>query len=633
MTLNVSLGFSKTSSGGEGPISGITVHRFQLRDALSELFELSITLASTDPAVDMHAVVGEGVVVTFHDEPTEGQGTVEGIVRSVRQLTSAVVSTTTAGASTYEVVIVPPLWLTTRRRNHRIFEKKSAVDIVTEILADYGSKIPAPSKRIRKDPQVREYVVQYGETDYEFISRVLAADFLTSYFDHQNHGAYTLIDDTVQMTSGPGEAVPFLPPSNLTTPPPHVLNVVVASSIETSQARVRDYNYENSPNDLEGQDSKAPDGGHFKNEADLEAYMFEIGEFTDKGAGDERAKHHLEALRARARTYTLQANFTVGPGRRMKLGGHPRSDANDDFLVIRTRIICDDGAERGITPTPRPTAEFFLEGIKASVPFLPSPRPKPKIHGTQTGVVVNKDGDVDGDKGNVVADSMSRVKVRFQWQKQTDKSKKTRPVRVSQAWAGTKFGFFVMPRVGDEVVIAYLDGDPDEPLIVGRVHNSPKVNPINPEGAEKTISTWRSQTIGNPSGFNEVLMDDLLDKERLELHAQKDYKRTVEHDSTLIVKHDETLTVGGNKSDKINKAYSMSAGSVSISCGPYTLGASEIKETAKTTFVMEAGDQILLKVGGSSITLEPGGITIEAPKITIHANGVVDIDGSLIELN
>lgn len=649
MAFNITLGFPR--SAGVGPISGVVVHRYQLRDALSELFELSLEIASTDATLDFHSVIGESVVVGFPDDP--GQPQVQGIVKSVQQLSSTVAATGNQAASGYTILVVPPVWLTTRRRDHRLFEKKNAAQIVAEVLAGYGGRIPAPALRLSKQPQTRDYVVQYGETDWDFITRILATDFVATFFDHASQSAFTLVDDTSKMTTAPAAPTLFLPPSNLTTPPPHVFNVVLASNIETSTATVGDYDYEHPQLDLLGTRSAAPADGLFQGEADLEAFAFDIDEFADNAAGKERAGHLLESLRARARTFTMEANFTVGPGQQITIINHPRSDVNDTFLVLRSRVVLDDGAARGAVQTPPATASFVLECIPAAVPFLPVVRPKPRIHGTQTGTIV---GGADGD---VVADSMSRVHVLFKWERQKLASKKTRPVRVSQAWAGTAYGFFVLPRVGDEVVVAYLDGDPDEPIIVGRVHNGARVNPVDPEGQEgieKTISKWRSQTVGDPSGFNEILMDDLQAKERLELHAQRDYKSTVEHDAATLVKHDEALTVGGNKTDRITKGYSMSAGSVSIACGPYELHAKKIDIDSKSSFNVTAhgnifmhtdgdasfianGEMVLsaskirLNGGSSSIEISSSGITITGPKVTIHGDSLVDIDGALITLN
>ena len=626
MSFNVSLGFARFAGGG--PISGVVVHRYQLRDALSELFELSIELASTDPTLDFHTVAGEKIVVGFPDDPL--QPPIEGIVKGVRQLSSNPPSATGQSASGYAIDVVPALWLTTRRRDHRFFEKKGATDIVAEILAGYGGRIAPPVVRVAKAAPVREYVVQYGETDWEFIGRILAEDFITSFFDHASHGAFTLVDDTTRMTTAPAAPTPFIPPSNLTTPPPHVFNVVLSSNIETSATAVARLRLRAPAARARGQEEGGP------------GRRAVPGRARSRGLFLRRRRVHRSGRRRRARRAPARVAPRAGahvhaggelhrPARApdIDLSGHPRSDVNAAFLVVRTRVILDDGGERGLSAPAAPSATFLLECIPATVPFLPAPRPKPRIHGTQTGTVV---GGADGD---VVADSMSRVHVLFKWDRQKLASKKTRPVRVSQAWAGTGYGFFVMPRVGDEVVLAYLDGDPDDPMVVGRVHNAARVNPVDPEsqeGIQKTISKWRSQTLGDPAGFNEVLMDDLQNKERLELHAQRDFRSTVEHDATTLVRHDDALTVGHNKTDKIDKALTVQAGSVSVSCGPYSLSASKIKATAKTTIFVEAGDSLTEKApkieieGDSSVHVQGGDVLVEGGKITLKAGRQLDRD-------
>jgi type VI secretion system secreted protein VgrG len=238
-------------------------------------------------------------------------------------------------------------------------------------------------------------------------------------------------------------------------------------------------------------------------------------------------------------------------------------------------------------------------------------------------------------------------------------------VRVSQAWAGSGYGFFALPREGDEVVISYLDGDPDQPLVTGRVHNSERRNPIRTEDAKKPIAVWRSQTLGkDEQGYNEVLMDDSKGEERLNLHAQRDYTRIVEHDSTVYVKHNDFLTVDWNKTDKIKRAYSMSAGSVTIGCGPYDLRAKSVFIDSRTFIIAHAkgnigiqgkgdividaggetavqGAKIIIQNLGNSITIDDSGIKIKCKKLTIESEGVahvqsnaeVTIKGTTINLN
>lgn len=636
MALNVSLDFPTQKTH---PIAGVLVHRYQLREALSELFELSISIASTDPVIDVRSVVGQAAVVRFDDQPALTH--ITGIVRSVRQLSSVVLTSTDAAASMYELVIVPPLWLTTRRRDHRILQRMNAAAIVAEVLAGYGGRIAAPVTRFSKDPQIRDYVVQYGETDWEFITRVLSYDFIASFFDHDNESAYVLLDDSRKMLPSPVADTPFVPPSALVDPPPHIFNICVSSSIETSAATLRDYDYGHSQLSLDGHAQSLKDD-LFVNEGSLEAYAYEIGEFADGDVARERAEHWLEAVRTRARTFLLETNFSLAAGARISVYGHPRDDANGDFLVIRTRAIADDGVRAGLSTRATPTLTHLLECIPSSIPFLPTPRPKPRIYGTQTAKVV---GAVDG---ATEADSAGRVQVLFNWDRQRNIDKKTRPVRVAQAWAGTAYGFFALPRVGDEVVVTYLDGDPDEPLIVARVHNNLRTTPFNPSAPPyDTVSAWRSQTIGDAAGYNEILMDDRSAAERLELHAQRNFKSTTEHDSVTLVKHDKWITVGANASEQVHGAYTMQSGSVTVACGPYKLTSQ--KTTIEVSNDMELHAEYLYGVGkseillstpkltlaggGATITFEDGNITIEADTITLKATTLVDVDAAEITLN
>lgn len=240
-----------------------------------------------------------------------------------------------------------------------------------------------------------------------------------------------------------------------------------------------------------------------------------------------------------------------------------------------------------------------------------------------------------------------------------------RRVRVSQAWAGNGFGFVTLPRIGDEVVVSYADGDPDQPLVVGRVHNKTVPTPLNLP-VEKTQAVWRSRSFndGGPGdGYNRILMDDQTGAERLEIHAQRDFKSETGHDSVTTVGNNASSNVTGNSSHKVGGAYSLSSGSTSISTGAYSVSATTITESARTQMTLTAGDKrtdksanhflesgsfyvtlddvfqinaahlhafcgssIKLVCGGSSIVMTPGGIEITS-------SGIVEINGGLVKLN
>jgi type VI secretion system secreted protein VgrG len=410
------------------------------------------------------------------------------------------------------------------------------------------------------------------------------------------------------------------------------------------------------------------DAGYFTREARLEAYSFGVGRFKSSSVGDGQAERELAARRAYARTYTCEASFAMPPGYRFTLSGHPNADLNKQLLVVRSRVLVDDGTGPAGAGSKKQSTHV-LTCIDAQRSFFAPVKEKRRITGNQTAFVVGATPE-----GTVDVDDQGRVLLLFRWDRRdASADPPKRRVRVSQAWAGNGFGFVTLPRIGDEVVVSYDDGDPEQPLVVGRVHDKTVPMPLNLP-AERTQAVWRSRSFndGGPGdGYNRILMDDQTGAERLELHAQRDFKSETGHDSVTTVGNNASSTVAGNSTNKVSGSYSLSAGSTSISTGPYSLSASTITESARTDMTLTAGDKrtdesanhflksgsfyvtlddvfqinaahlhafcgssiklvcpgkIELICGGSSIVLTPGGIAITS-------SGIVTINGGLVKLN
>ena len=650
MPLNVTVSFPASADAAAVVANDLKVRRYELREAMSELFELTVEVLSTDPSIDEHAIVGQEVVVDFGDEPFLKE--IHGIVRQMEQRTAV-----QSGDSLYAWVIVPPLWLTTRRRDHRIFQDLSVPEIIDAVLFDatYGGRIAAPAKLLGVH-EARPYVVQYAETDWEFLSRILADEGIASFFDHAGGSAWTLVDDTSISAPSLTGSIPFSDTTQMNTDAPHVLAAVITSGLETSAVTLRDFDFEKPEFVLEAK--KAIDAtGAFKNETPLEAYTFEVGKFTTQAPGDARASRILEADRTSRRRVVCASSFALPPGIRMPLVDHPRADLAGDFLVVRARTVME-ADNRG-------THELDL--IDLANRFRPALRAKARIHGTQTAFVVGASGE------EIDVDKYGRVEVEFRWDRRDKHSGGTsRRVRVAQGWAGAGFGFVMLPRVNEEVIVAYLDGDPDEPMIVGRVHNAFVTTPLQlPK--DKAISVWRSKSTPKSDGYNQILMDDQAGAERLEIHAQRDFKQVTERDSETTVGRNEKRTVKGNRSlhvignqtEKIDgdkdidatgaldlhgKTVSIvadttmelySGAHMQISCGSnrddyttanhaveaeaiFVKGRSGVQVVAPKIHVF-GGSEIHLQVGGSSIHITADGIEIHGP--------VVDVKGSPIKLN
>ncbi len=482
MPLNVTVTFPSSRAASAALAEGLVVRRFELREAMGELFELTVEVLSPEPALSERAFVGHSMVVDVGDEPFVRE--VQGIVRRMVQRTAV-----PGGNSLYVWTIVPPLWLTTRRRDHRIFQNKSVPEIVEAVLTDptYAGRIAAPAKLLGEH-SAREYVVQYDETDWEFLCRILADAGIAAFFDHTNGSAWTLIDDTSALAPDlTGGAIPFRDPAHMNTVgTPHVLTAVISSNVETSTTTLRDYDFEK-PGFILQAKLATDDSAAFTREASLESYLFEVGSFTTQAPGDARARMRLEADRSPRRRIACTSSFALPPGTRLSLIDHPRDDLNTAFLVVRASTVMD-ADEHGA---------HELELMELAQRFRPARRPKPRIHGTQTAFVVGAAGE------EIDVDKYGRVEIEFRWDRRDRHAAGvSRRVRVAQGWAGAGFGFVMLPRVNEEVVVAYLDGNPDQPLIVGRVHNAQAATPLNLP-ADKAVSLWRSKSSPGSAGFNQ----------------------------------------------------------------------------------------------------------------------------------
>jgi type VI secretion system secreted protein VgrG len=650
MPLNLSFSFPTSPEASAVVAAGLKVQRYELREAMSALFELTIVVLSSDSAIDMAAVVGQPVAVRFDDEPFLHE--LRGVVRHAAQQTAV-----PTGDSKYVWTIVPPLWFATQRCDTRIFQDLTVAEILALVVADpaYGGRIPQAVEQLTGNETTREYCVQYGETDHDFLFRLLAEDGIASFFDHANGSAFTLIANTGEAIDLVGAPVPFSDPSNLNPivakdpTAPRISAVTFAAALTTSATTIRSWDFERPALVLE-EKFAGPAAGLLPNETALEAYTFEPGIIDRSPAAGQRAAERLQSLRSGARTLVCEASFSLPPGSRFTLADHPRADLNLDLLVVEAVSIVDFGGASTRTLTCLDRGELYI----------PAQRSKPRIHGVQSAIVVGAAGqEIDVDKHG-------RVQVEFHWDRRALHVGTTRRVRVSQGWAGAGFGFVMLPRVGDEVIVTYLDGDPDEPVIVGRVHNAASISPLQLP-AEKTVSVWRSKSSPGGSGFNEIRMDDAAGAERLWMHAERDFKLEIGRNSQTTVTQDQTITVGRHVIENVvgdqttdvvgamattatagmafatSGSFSASAhGDLTLVAGgdrtDHTVGsehhqATTIKLTADDdirleapTIMVTASAMMVLACGDSKIELYPGSI-----KIT--STGPVEVNGSLIKLN
>ena len=537
---------------------------FSVKEELSRPFQIEIVARSPSPDLDLETVVGQAAVLRvvglYGLSPAR---TWTGICARCEQT-----RVEPSGLSTYEITLVPTLWLLGRRRNHRLFQHLSHVDIARALLSEW--KVP---HTLALDPSAYpklELRTQYGETDLAFFSRMLEEAGVSYHFveDPEKGSALVLSDRPHAADPRPAPPLPFLdePPNAAQQSTQFVTAVRVHREVRKAKVVLRDFDFR-APDMPLFADAASPGGI----EARLEHYSYSPGAFLTEGhrpgdtpSADDKgvARHHqgagvglatrlLESERSGRRGIRLITNaYDIAPGVLFSMVGHPRSELSPDRRLLATGVHFH--GEVGKEWQSDVTALF------TDVAVRPAPdHQKPRIFGVQSAVVVGPSGD------RVHTDEHGRVRVQFHWDrdgKLDDASSCW--VRVSQPWAGGGYGMMNLPRVGHEVLVGFFEGNPDQPVIVGRVWNGKHQVPYKLP-ASKLVSAWKSD-----SSSNIILFDDTPKEEKFYTQAEKDRVGIVKKDEkyltggsrTVAIRKKETTLVGDKSERFAGKKHSITAG-------------------------------------------------------------------------
>jgi type VI secretion system secreted protein VgrG len=542
-----------TFASGE---TSLSVRRFAVEEALSTLFTVSVWARSSDPSIDLSTIVGQDAsfrIASGYAYALGGGARLwTGIVNSASQIQAE-----PTGLSTYFVRIVPRLWILTQRRNYRIFQHLSIPDIADKLLAEWGFEPAWKIHRAAYPPL--EYKVQYGESDYDFLSRILEEAGITFTFpdDDKQGSRLTLADEPEAAAPRAGPALPFVDNPNAASELEYVSRVRLGHAVRPGALAIRDHDFRSPAYNLLGQAPKAN-----KPEDQYEQFHYRPGAFLteghkpertpaaddrgvarhDKEFGDNRAERALLGARAGRETVAFETNTTdLWPGAVFSIGGHPHTEIPDRPLLV-TRFSLEG--------TPNDAWSMAGEAVFADQPYRPPLRAlKPVVHGVQSGTVV-------GPKGQEIhTDEFGRVRVELPWDREgTGSDASSCWIRVNQGWGGRGYGVLILPRVGQEVLVAFENGDPDRPVLVGRVFNA--MNPVPYKLPEnKTISAWKSDSSPGGGGFNEIKFEDKKGAELVYVQAEKNLRKLVKNDETItVLRHrdknvvvDETDTTGVNR--------------------------------------------------------------------------------------
>ncbi len=533
----------------------LLVYRVRAREELGRPFRYDLELLSEDPQVKLEDVVGKDMTLTLHMHDNDPRY-FHGVVARFGQ------SGTRGRYTRYLCTLRPHLWLLTRVSHSRIFQGKTVPEIVTQVLKDSGYSDVV--NKLHETYQPREYCVQYRETDFDFVSRLMEEEGIYYHFAHEDQKhSMVLADERASHAPMPNyEKLPFIPPEvNARPREEHVREWTVMHEVQTGAMAVNDFDFEVPRASLLTRLSQPLEHAHNALEQyDPVAHFVLAHDAADGNSGDPKASKRGEAF-ARVRLEELQAEHDRGTGESnarglavgslFELEDHPRGDQNREYLIVAADYRMfepgyDAGGSTAEHEEEEPPYHVTIEAQPAKRPYRPRRlTDRPVIAGPHPATVVGS--------GEIWTDKFGRVKVLFPWdQLGKDDGSGSCWVRVSQLWAGSGWGGLHVPRVGQEVIVEFVEGDPDRPIITGRVYNGANLPPFGlPGGATKSGILTRSSKDGTADTANEIRFEDKKGDEQVFLHAEKDMATEVEHDQSTWVGHDRTKTVDNDQTEHV----------------------------------------------------------------------------------
>jgi len=613
----------------------LLLNSFTGDERVSTPFRFTAELLSADPNLDIKGLLRKAAVISIKlDEETERH--IHGLFNRI-----ALTEYGDDGMMVYQAEIVPWFWFLTLYSNCRIFQNKTVPDIVEKIFKDRGFTDYKLSTQGTYEP--RDYCVQYRETDFNFVSRLLEDEGIF-YFFEQTKEKHTLVlaDDKSSFAACPNRpSATYTPSTGGRLNADTVLAIEEEYKVNTGMTSLADYDFEK-PNTSLYATMSGPAGVSM-----YEGYDYP-GDYTSKDDGDRYAKLRMEEREVPLVIMRGKSNcMGFECGYRFTLSGHFRDSANQDYTLIALRHKGQNTSYRSGHSDPFDYSNQF-ETIPNSVAFRP-PRlgRKPVIPSTQTAVVVGKSGE------EIWTDQYGRIKVQFFWDREGTRDENSSCwIRVAQTWAGKSWGAIFIPRMGQEVVVSFLEGDPDRPLITGSVYNADQTVPYALPGLEN-LSAIKSDSTKGSGGFNEIRFDDTKGSEDIFIHAEKnidvrvkndEYKNVLNNLSLNVSKDvyekfgndhhlevvknqmikvdvDHNLKVGGKQAIQVTGSHSLQVTGdvIEVFSGNHSEKTSmNLYIDAGIGIVIEGTSGITLKCGGNSVVIDPSGVTVTGTMIVLN---------------
>lgn len=584
----------------------LDIRRFTIHAEMNDTFTVDLVAVCKNQVIELDQAVGKAAAfrMAIKNRPAHlaedalaapiEMITWTGVCSELQQLRSE-----EEGVATYRIQIVPLLWLTRNRTNNRIFQYKNEIEIATELLGEWG--IPF---EVRLDVQAykrRKYKVQYEETDFDFFNRMLEEAGVSFWFENEG---LLVLSDAPQRNERRKGALTFFDEPNTggNWQIEYATGIQSLRRVGPGKLTLRDHDYRK-PADYNLL-SSAESGNDV--EKKLEVFDYVEGAFlftqdeggdtpvadqrsvtrTDEGEGKKLVTRRLDAQRVATSTIEFGTNcFDVGVGTVLSVRDHARTDLEEKGLVV---------LEIDATGTDEDDWSMVCLAILGDTAYRPPMKTaRPVAHGVDSATVVGPEGE------EIWVDEFGRIQVQFHWDRLGTRDEKSSCwIHVSQGWAGTGYGSVMLPRVGQEVLVEYLGGDPDRPIIVGRVYTKLQAVPYGLP-ANKTQSGIKTNSTRGTGGYNEIMLEDAAGKELFRVQAEKDMNVLVKNNRSTTVRKNCSTSVGVNRSVSVGVNRSTSVGANDT----WTVGGSQTESIAKSK-TLTAGGPITIHSTGSNVHVE-----------------------------
>ncbi|APG99129.1 type VI secretion protein Vgr [Salmonella enterica subsp. enterica serovar Newport] len=610
-----------TVSGSAVPPGALLFASLDGGETLSELFSYVVQLKTPDtlnlgyvsPAANLplKPMVGKDLCVNIELDGG-GKRHISGLVTAARVVGHE------GRSVTYELRMEPWVKLLTHTSDYKAFQNKTVVDILDEVLAEYPYPV---EKRLVESYPVRTWQVQYGETDFDFLQRLMQEWGIYWWFEHSEDSHTLVLADAISAHKAcPDSPLVEWHQEGLKLDKEFIHTITANESLRTGQWVLDDFDFTKPRSLLANTVANPRETGH----ANYEHYEWP-GDYFDKSEGEMLTRIRMEAQRSPGSRVLGGGNIrTLMTGYTFTLENYPTAEVNQEYLLMQTLLFVQDNAQHSgqdqhFTFSTRfelhPTREVFRPQRTVS---------KPHTKGPQSAIVTGPAGQ------EIWTDQYGRVKVQFGWDRYGKMDENSSCwIRVSYPWAGKGFGMIQIPRIGQEVLVDFKNGDPDLPIIVGRTYNQDTMPPWGLPGMASQSGIFSHSLYGGPTNGNMLRFDDKTGAEEVKFHAEKDLNTTVKNNETHTVMVDRTKTIIKNETNSIGEDRNTT---VTKNDGLSVKLAQTIN--IGTTYRLDVGDQFTLRCGNAALVLhKDGSIEFCGKQLMLHTSDVMQLIGKGIDMN